>query len=243
MCPGTAPLLSLEFCLHRGLNQEPSASQARDRGTAAMNSFRLFKSLTSSKTHIPPPLDFSNQMYPENCYKWSVPWPCRRIHWLSRTTWLLEINFDEFYKVWTRTSLSWHYKKWFWKVVYLCLSLDVYKQNSDLNMNDYMHSYLPPHKKSRASGVMNQIRMCCEPWPDSTMNPSRAQRSSETILHGAGFLFWLRTHIWFQSQGPNVSCRLKMSTPVWSKNRVYYIKSHHTEYFINHHKTLSASIT
>lgn len=82
----------------------------------------------------------------------------------------------------------------------------------------------PPQKKCRASGVMNQIRMCCEPWPDSTMNPSRAQRSSETILHGAGFLFWLRTHIWFQSQGPNVSCRLKMSTPVWSKNRVYYIK-------------------
>lgn len=147
-------------------------------------------------------------MYPENCYKWSVPWPCWRIHRLSCRTCLLGINADKFYKVWTRISLSWHNKKPFLKVVYLCLSLNVYKQDSDLNMNNYMQLFTPPHKKCWASGVMNRIRMCREPWPDKTdskLNPTRAQRSSETILHGLGFVFGRRTRMWIQAQGPNIS--------------------------------------
>lgn len=46
-------------------------------------------------------------------------------------------------------------------------------------------------------------------------------QSSEVIRDNlaARFVFRLRTRIRFQSEGCNASCRLKMSTPVWSKNR------------------------
>lgn len=157
-------------------------------------------------------------MYPENCYKWSVPWPWGRIHWLSFRTRLQGINFDKFYKYGQR-FLYLGIKKLFLKLV--LSSPDMYKHNSNLNLNNYMHSLPIPIKMSDEwCDESDQDVLWTSTWHHwLQVEPHQSSKVIRDNLAWSGVCFMAENLHWFQSEGRNVSCRLKMSTPDWSKNR------------------------
>lgn len=113
------------------------------------------------------------------------------------------------------------------EVVYLCLSLDVCKQNSDVR------GYPPRTHTKNAGPVAWWIRSGCSVNLDLTPQWTPAElrgHQRQSCMEQGFFSDWGRTY--------DFNHRILMfpvdwkytSTPVWSKNRVYYIKSHHRKF-------------